>query len=135
MKTDWSHLEPHRAELPNPYHSKRGDRFGQFIIRRNKHTGLCIIATEGDPEDTAECGEAGHWEHVSVHVREGKNFSHMRTPNWEEMCYVKSLFWDDDETVIQYHPAKAEYVNVHNHVLHLWRPHKVAVPKPPMICL
>jgi hypothetical protein len=65
------------------------------------------------------------WEHVSVSTRG-------RPPNWEEMCAVKNLFWDVDDVVMQLHPARAEYVNLHPHCLHLWRPSTgVSIPTPP----
>ena len=56
----------------------------------------------------------GGWEHVSVSLRK-------RTPTWEEMCKVKEMFRRDDETVIQYHPKKSEYVNICETCLHMWR--------------
>lgn len=65
------------------------------------------------------------WDHVSVSLPDSK-----RTPTWDEMCFVKSLFWDDEETVIQYHPRKSDYVNCHNHCLHLWKPQQ-SFPIPP----
>ena len=55
------------------------------------------------------------WEHVSVELY-GK-----RLPTWDEMCEVKDIFWDDEETVIQMHPRKSKYVNL-TEALHLWRP-------------
>lgn len=58
---------------------------------------------------------AGGWEHVSMN-------DNSKTPTWEEMCDLKDMFWADDETVVQYHPAKSEYVNNLKHCLHLWRP-------------
>lgn len=66
------------------------------------------------------------WEHVSAHVsylitRGKKPKSKQRTPTWSEMCQIKEFFWEDEETVIQFHPAKSEYVNNHPHCLHLWR--------------
>lgn len=66
------------------------------------------------------------WEHVSVSLRG-------RCPNWREMCFVKSLFWDDEDVVIQYHPKKSEYVNVAKNCLHLWRPIGVHFPTPPKV--
>jgi hypothetical protein len=48
------------------------------------------------------------------------------------MCFVKSLFWDDEETVIQFHPAVSAYVNNHSHCLHLWKP-PFDMPLPPSI--
>jgi hypothetical protein len=58
------------------------------------------------------------WEHVSV---SGKK----RNPNWDEMCKIKDLFWDLEETVIQFHPKKTSYVNLHPFCLHLWKNVKI----------
>ena len=58
------------------------------------------------------CG--GGWEHVSVSYPN-------RMPSWNEMCKVKEMFWNDEETVVQYHPKKSEYKNLHPYCLHLWR--------------
>lgn len=55
------------------------------------------------------------WEHVSVSFEK-------RVPTWDEMCKIKELFWNDDETVVQFHPKKSEYVNIHPYCLHLWKP-------------
>lgn len=68
--------------------------------------------------------DGGGWEHVSVSFQD-------RCPTWAEMCWVKNLFWNDRETVIQYHPSKSEYVNNHPFCLHLWKPVGVKLPKPP----
>lgn len=70
--------------------------------------------------------DMGGWEHASVSIPDGGG----RVPTWSEMCIVKDLFWRDDETVIQYHPAKKSYVN-ENSVLHLWRPLEAVIPTPP----
>lgn len=56
------------------------------------------------------------WEHVSVSVVD-KN----RCPTWEQMCYVKDLFWDPEDIVLQIHPPKSVYVNTPEFTLHLWR--------------
>ena len=66
------------------------------------------------------------WEHVSVSTA-------VRTPTWAEMCYVKRLFWDDDEVVVQFHPAEKNYVNVHPNCLHMWRLKNAELPMPPTI--
>lgn len=88
---------------------------GHFVINRGR-TRFIIVASDGIG-----------WEHVSVHcVSEGKD----RTPTWSEMCYIKDLFWDDTDCVVQYHPAKSEYVNMHKHTLHLWRPTDQPFPIP-----
>jgi hypothetical protein len=54
------------------------------------------------------------WEHVSVSKKN-------RCPTWEEMCFVKDLFWGPECCVIQYHPPKSVYVSNHPFCLHLWR--------------
>ena len=64
------------------------------------------------------------WEHVSV--------SAATVPTWAEMCWVKALFWGPEEAVVQYHPPESSYVNVHQRVLHLWRPVGVEFPMPPL---
>jgi hypothetical protein len=69
--------------------------------------------------------DQGGWDHCSVHV-EG------RCPTWEELCFVKYLFWTPEETVIQYHPAASDYINNHPFVLHLWKPQGVTIPLPPL---
>lgn len=70
----------------------------------------------------------GGWEHVSV-----SPFRHSYTPSWAEMCRIKDIFWHDDEVVVQYHPAKSEYVNNMPNCLHLWRPVNEVMPTPPSI--
>lgn len=47
------------------------------------------------------------------------------------MCFIKDLFWDEDDTVIQFHPPRSEYVNCHPHCLHLWRPIGIEIATPP----
>lgn len=66
------------------------------------------------------------WEHVSVSLND-------RTPTWDEMCFIKDLFWGEDDCVIQFHPAKQKYVNNHPYCLHLWRPTDNKFPKPPSV--
>ena len=71
------------------------------------------------------------WEHVSVHASNARN--KLFIPCWDEMCYVKSLFWGAEDVVMQLHPASAEYVNMHQATLHLWRPIGQVIPTPPSI--
>lgn len=42
-------------------------------------------------------------------------------------------FFKDEEAVVQYHPPKSEYVNIHTYCLHLWKPTSHEMPKPPKI--
>ncbi len=68
------------------------------------------------------------WEHVSAKVRFGMK---TEVPSWDVMCWVKAQLWEPGDVVVQYHPAEADYVNMHPHVLHLWRPLLAEVPTPP----
>jgi hypothetical protein len=72
------------------------------------------------------------WEHVSVHVYDAEREMFF-LPLWDEMCYIKDLFWDAEDVVMQLHPRKSEYVNNHAYVLHLWRPTQHTIPTPPAI--
>jgi hypothetical protein len=74
----------------------------------------------------AEDPIAQGWEHVSVSTPR-------RPPNWREMCFIKALFWDAEDTVVQFHPPESAYVNQHPHCLHLWRSRDVVIPLPPIV--
>ena len=111
--------------LPEPNHkldryrradweSSPGANWGAFQVQLGPIT-LNIISS-----GTADNG----WEHVSVSTQ-------YRSPTWDEMHYVKRLFWRDDEVVMQLHPTKAEYVNCHPFCLHMWRPLRATIPIPP----
>lgn len=88
---------------------------GAFLIELSRGQKCFVIASDGEG-----------WEHVSVSRTD-------RCLTWEEMCMVKSMFWSDDDCVIQYHPPKSEYVNNHPYCLHLWRPVGIELPTPPSI--
>lgn len=74
------------------------------------------------------------WQHVSVSLTNNvpgkKTVSVNRCPTWEEMCFVKSLFWEDEESVMQLHPPKSQWVNNHPYCLHLWKPDSPEIPLP-----
>ena len=91
--------------------------YGAFFIHGPCGCELKIIASGGD--------ETG-WEHVSISTQR-------RSPNWQEMCFVKNLFWEPEECVMQLHPPESTYVNNHQFCLHLWRPTKETIPLPPSI--
>lgn len=107
--------------VPNKYRVRDGrlgsdddvGNAGAFDVRLRAGQRVFVIASDG-----------GGWEHVSVSRRD-------RCPTWDEMCQVKALFWDEDDWVVQFHPARAEYVNNHPNCLHLWRPVLDEVPTPP----
>lgn len=71
----------------------------------------------------------GGWEHVSVSPCNQKR---KLCPTWEEMCAVKDMFFDAEETVMQLHPPVSDYVNNHPYCLHLWKPTgDIQIPRPP----
>lgn len=77
------------------------------------------------------------WQHVSITIIKDisssskKKFQMVeRCPTWEEMCHIKSLFWDDEESVMQLHPPKSQWVNNHPYCLHLWKPDNIEIPLP-----
>lgn len=108
MKTaPWSHIEKYRVYGISTH------RDGAFLIPGPVNMPLRVIAS-------SELG----WEHVSVSLVN-------RTPNWKEMCFIKDLFWDEEELVIQYHPPKSQYVNHHPNCLHMWKPSQEQIPVPP----
>ena len=87
-----------------------------------------MLALVCDDGTNGEVPESLGWEHVSVNAIRGKQ---SRTPSWKEMAFVKSLCWDDEDVVVQYHPRKSESVNLHPSVLHLWRLVGATMPMPP----
>lgn len=94
---------------------------GLFFCARPRWPVLRVLAS--DATEAREHGFA-RWEHVSVSLPN-------RCPTWEEMCWVKSLFWDDEEPVMQLHPPRSQWVNNHAYCLHLWRPCDEPIPLPP----
>lgn len=108
--------------VPNQYRITNGEfasteeygNNGAFTIPFESYE-LLVIASDGNG-----------WEHVSISLRN-------RCPNWREMCFIKDLFWDGEDCVIQYHPPKSGYINNHNYTLHLWRPDYIDIPQPPEI--
>lgn len=93
-----------------------GDEHGGFFLVRSplqKSECLRIIASNGE-----------EWDHVSVSMER-------RIPTWIEMDYIRSLFFYDDEIVMQLHPAREHHINVMEYCLHLWRPQLQFIPLPP----
>lgn len=90
---------------------QESDDGGAFEIPFNGHI-FRVIASDG----------LG-WEHISVSLNN-------RCPNWKEMCFIKDLFWEDNEVVMQLHVAKKDHINLHPYCLHLWRPLNAEIPLP-----
>ena len=96
-----------QAEMEVSVYGCNGDSGnGCFMATGPVHRELFMIASNG-----------GEWEHLSVHIVKRPSMA----PTWGEMCFVKDLFWGPEDEVIQFHPRKSEYVNMHQGTLHLWR--------------
>lgn len=57
------------------------------------------------------------WAHLSVSAQRPA-----RVPTWQELRWCKEYFLGADRKAIQVLPGRAEYVNHHEHVLHLYAP-------------
>lgn len=102
---------------------------GMFFILPSPAAGrpfrIAVIASDGTDWEMSGL-DLPAWEHVSVSTA-------VRCPTWAEMCYVKGIFWDAEDVVMQLHPRASEYVNCHPYCLHLWRPIGIEIPTPPFI--
>lgn len=117
--------------VPEIYRWKFGEMGSDISYGNN---GLFVFAKRGVGFNFVVIASDGlGWEHVSAHLESSTNARKTYTPNWDDMCLVKSLFWDDEDVVMQLHPAKSDYVNNHPNTLHLWRPLHDVIPVPPAI--
>ena len=96
-----------------------GVNWGCFTIIR-----LCVILRVM----SSGADRASGWEHVSVSLKD-------RCPTWDEMCFIKNLFWHESETVIQFHPKKSKHINQMPYCLHLWKQIGGEYVLPPDICV
>lgn len=115
--------ERYRAPHPGGFEHRRGDDFGWFEVPSPIQGRLLRIQASAADDDI----EFDEWDHVSVSIAKGY------TPTWMEMCFVKDLFWDSEDVIVQFHPKKSEYVNFAMNCLHLWRWTKGEFPTPPPI--
>ncbi len=124
--SDWAFLNKHRVRGPTPsipeiYFSDDSYGFNGLFRLPNEGNIIRCIASDGMDAD----GPEWKWQHVSVSVEIDK-----RPPRWGLMCWVKDLFWEPEDWVCQFHPAKSECVNFHPACLHLWRPLAEKLPTP-----
>ena len=137
MKASLSHLDPYRVPHPFGGNSPRGATWGAFQIphvdqwlRSQFRAYYNVLASDGEAHPDGSPGS--EWDHVSVHVRKTKSGKLVNsTPTWEDMEYIRGLFFEDDETVMQLSVPRADHISHHDHVLHLWKPLKSAIPVPP----
>jgi hypothetical protein len=88
---------------------------GLFMVKLARNQTLRVI-----------CSDKLGWEHVSVSRQD-------RCPLWDEMCAVKELFWDHEDTVMQLHVPRSSWISNHPNCLHMWRPLDLEIPRPPDI--
>ena len=88
----------------------------RLILQERTHDGFSAIIHMPLWVGSIICSWEGGWDHVSVSPAKKRI-----TPEWDDMCLIKEIFFKDDESVIQIHPPKEEYVNNMPNCLHLWR--------------
>ena len=94
---------PEEYEVDHPLRGQFGLR--AFFIAFDDKINLQVLSAI----------EPNGWEHVSVSLPG-------RAPTWDEMCFIKDIFFDPEDVIVQLHPKKSEYVNLHKHCLHMWKP-------------
>lgn len=108
------------------HYRQRADERLKYGVNGDAGNGIFKVYVSGK-SFYCIASNGGGWEHVSIHRPNGK------LPTWEEMCAIKDMFFNEEEVVVQYHPRKSEYVNIHEGCLHLWKPTTVEMPTPPKI--
>jgi hypothetical protein len=111
-KTLPPNLEKYRRDHPFYVEAPAGSIEGFFVIPYGDQI-IAVISGSGE-----------NWDHVSASLKN-------RTPTWQEMNWIKNLFFEPEETVIQIHPPQSQYVNVASNALHLWRCWDQVIKLPP----
>jgi hypothetical protein len=121
MRDTTDHLEEYRVKTGELRTTAADGMNGAFLIPNGRGHILTVIASDATdwPFDPTK-----RWEHVSVSLP-------ARCPTWDEMSFVRDLFFKADETVMELHVARGEHISFHNYCLHLWRPLDEAIPLPP----
>ena len=83
-----NYLNKYRLDVRHIYGNSGDEHNGAFKVFVNGRS-FFVIASNG-----------GGWEHVSVTPCNQKRKT---CPTWEEMCQIKAMFFEPEETVIQYH--------------------------------
>ena len=109
--------------VPNKYRIKEGAAGSDDSIG---NAGAFLVPLKHGQQVYVIASDCMGWEHVSVSRRD-------RCPTWDEMCQIKDLFWGAEDCVVQYHPPRSEYVNIHPNCLHLWRKIGYDFPMPDSI--
>ena len=121
MRKSFEHMKKYETEMPQWLLDSRRKN-GTETERKNSPEffllGAYHIHLDGSNQKFQVIAsiDGGEWEHVSASI-----ISSDRIPKWSEMCQIKDMFFEDNEYVVQFHPAKKDYVNLKSNVLHLWR--------------
>ncbi len=94
---------------------------GIFVIPRNGVRLLCVVSDQLG------------WDHISVTVKTKKMTQIKRCPTWDELSFLKDLFFEPEEVVVQLHVPDADHISVHDYCLHLWRKQGQEHPLPPSL--
>lgn len=109
---NFTRAEKYRANHPlikMGFNQHKGADFGWFEIPftiqtpLKRRSNLRVMVAPSDSK----------WQHISVSLIN-------RCPTWDEMCFIKDMFFGGEDVVVQYHPAKSKYVNNMPYCLHLW---------------
>lgn len=122
MRQGIGKLDQYRIKTGALASDKSDGRNGAFSLVGPAGKTLGIIASDGSHWEEFGC-RGQPWEHVSVSTID-------RCPTWEEMSFVKALFWEDSELVLQFHMPRGKHINYHPYCLHLWKPIGLEVPLP-----
>lgn len=120
-------IESGRVQLDRTPRTFPGDLWGCFKLLcpiTKQRLKIIVAPPDVSDQEMMEWGLSGeHFEHVSVSLG-------YRCPRWDEMCWVKDLFFEPEECVMQLHVPRSQHINDHPYCLHLWRPTKTPVPMP-----
>ncbi len=120
---DLKKLDRYRYDKKQPEFIKDNSRrslIGIFEIPLNKKETVSVIADNGIsfPE----------WEHLSVSTSK-------RFLTNEEIHFIKDIFFNDDEIVIQIYSKNNIVKSKKNYCIHLWKLKTEDIPLPPMYML
>jgi hypothetical protein len=103
------------------YETKPGEEgLGGAFLVPHKRLWFRVIASSGYDQKEKEW----RFDHISISLKN-------RCPTWDEMEYMKNLFFEPWEVCYQLHVTNENHINVHPYCLHIWRHCDIEVPLPP----
>ena len=93
------------------------DDKGEMIkLRIPGYIGAYRIQTKGRAYLVIASIDNGLREHISISHKNLKIW-----PTWQELVFIKDIFFKDEEECYQVFPKKSEYVNIRSNCFHIWR--------------